>query len=152
MRSIKIQKSDFVLGTEYERLRNSLECPPGAIVGFAGLVRDHMQGNITTALTLEHYPGMTESSVEKIVDQAFERWSLQAVRVIHRIGRLSPGDQIVLVLVAGVHRQESFQACEFIMDYLKTDAVIWKKEHGEGSEKWLTPKSSDQERVKHWTE
>lgn len=133
-------------------MRGALESPPGAIVSFAGLVRDHFGDTRITALSLEHYPGMTESSIEKILDAAHKRWSLQAVQVIHRIGRLSPGEQIVLVMVAGLHRQEAFAACEYIMDYLKTDAVLWKKEHSTHGEQWLRPRTDDHERVKRWTD
>ena len=121
-------------------------------MNFVGLVRDsHLDSN-STGLTLEHYPGMTESSIEQIVNTAIKRWRIAGVRVIHRVGRLSPGDQIVLVLTAGAHRREVFEACEYIMDFLKTEAVIWKKEHTETGEKWLAPRSSDAQRMKHWSE
>ncbi|MBV1904636.1 MAG: molybdenum cofactor biosynthesis protein MoaE [Pseudomonadales bacterium] len=148
---IDIQEEDFDLGLEYQRMLDASATPPGAIVSFAGLVRDHMGKSQTSALTLEHYPGMTEASIQKIIDQAFERWSLQAIRVIHRVGRLSPGAQIVLVMVASAHRAEAFESCEFIMDYLKTEAVIWKKEHTEDGDQWLKPRVVDEQRVKNWS-
>ena len=110
-----------------------------------------MQGEVTTALTLEHYPDMTEKSVARILEEACSRWILQATRVIHRVGCLHPGDQIVAVLVAGAHRKEAFAACEFIMDYLKTNAVIWKKEDTDSGAIWLQPSSDDHEQVKNWS-
>jgi len=111
-----------------------------------------MQESDSAGLTLEHYPGMTETSIERIVSSATQRWKIGGARVIHRVGRLFPGDQIVLVLTAGAHRKEAFEACEFIMDFLKTEAVIWKKEHARSGEKWLTPRGSDAQRMKHWSE
>lgn len=140
------------MSEEQRQLCVRLDTSPGAIVSFVGLVRDSMQESNSTGLTLEHFPGMTESSIEQIVVTATKRWQVAGVRVIHRVGRLFPGDQIVLVLTAGAHRREAFEACEYIMDYLKTEAVIWKKEHAESGEKWLTPRSSDAQRMKHWTE
>jgi molybdopterin synthase catalytic subunit len=123
---IAIQTEDFDIGEESRLLReNSVN--PGAIVTFSGLVRDLDEGREVKSLTLEHYPGMTESSLGKIVAQAGERWPLLDVTVIHRVGELKGGEQIVFVGVASLHRQAAFAACEFIMDYLKTRAPFWKK-------------------------
>ncbi len=129
-----------------------MNSPPGAVASFVGLVRDNMQSLGSKGLTVEHYPGMTEASIETIVNAVKERWEIPAVRIIHRVGRLYPGDQIVLVLTAAAHRREAFEACEFIMDFLKTEAVIWKKEHTAKSEEWLVPRRSDAQRMKHWSE
>ena len=125
--AIFVQSQDFNLDQVYNQLR-SHKPSPGAIVTFTGLVRDFDNNQEVTALELEHYPGMTEKALQKIAEQAAERWALQAITIIHRVGRLYGSDQIVLVAVASGHRKESFLACEFIMDYLKNDAPFWKKE------------------------
>ena len=126
---IRVQEADFDLQTEYDRLRVD---NPGAIVTFTGLVRDfnrdHVAGSASVdTLTLQHYPGMTEKLLAEIVDEARERWSVIGVTVLHRVGTLAPGDQIVLVAVSAAHRQEAFEATSFLMDYLKTRATFWKK-------------------------
>lgn len=158
---IRIQEEDFSLAREWEALRQRVGGTSGAIVAFAGLVRDHARAGgeregeplsrRISGLFLEHYPRMTESSIERIIDEARGRWPLQDVVVIHRVGELEPGDQIVLVLAASTHRGGAFAGCEFIMDMLKTKAVFWKKETRVGSEgTWIRSTGDDFERAKHW--
>jgi len=133
---IEIQEHDFDLGASWQRLQSTVGLQVGAIAGFSGLVRETTStaaggsrvNEPVKALVLEHYPGMTESSIGQIVALADQRWDLLGVHVVHRVGRLLPGDQIVMVLVASSHRADAFAACEYIMDYLKTDAVLWKRE------------------------
>ena len=133
---IQVGEADFSLGEGWADLQNAVGRGVGAIAGFTGLVRESTASDAggsrvdepVKALVLEHYPGMTEDSMLKIVRDAEERWDLLGVRVAHRIGRLEPGEQIVMVLVASAHRADAFAACEYIMDYLKTDAVLWKRE------------------------
>ena len=122
----------------------------GALVAFTGLVRD-LQDDELMGLYLEHYPGMTEKSIETIVENASKRWSLLDVVVIHRVGKLLARDQIVLVLVGSAHRGDAFAACEFIMDLLKTEAVFWKKEIGRRSSRWIESTSDDYSRKVSWS-
>ncbi|HSP32479.1 MAG TPA: molybdopterin synthase catalytic subunit MoaE [Halomonas sp.] len=122
----------------------------GAMVSFTGLVRDFNETPDVTGLTLEHYPGMTERTLTGIGEQAWQRWSLQAVRIIHRVGYLEPGDPIVRVLVASAHRREAFEACDFIMDFLKTQAPFWKKEHSAQGEYWVKERHSDHKDAERW--
>ena len=122
----------------------------GAIASFTGLVRGGQEPGQVSSMELEHYPGMTERSIQAIVDEARQRWQIQAVRVIHRIGELRPGDQIVYVGVASAHRGEAFEACEFIMDYLKTRAPFWKKEHGSEGASWVDARDSDDRAAERW--
>ena len=158
--SIRIQEDDFSLEREWDALRQRVGGSAGGIVAFAGLVRDLARAGEeeplarkVSGLFLEHYPGMTEASIEGIVDQARERWPLQDVVVIHRVGSLTPGDQIVLVLAASTHRGAAFAGCEFVMDMLKTKAVFWKKEIQIGSEgTWIRSTGDDFERARHWQE
>ncbi len=160
MRSqVRIQCDDFDVAAEWAACRERCRGAAGAVVAFGGLVRDmaHANGSdgcsakqAVSRLNLEHYPGMTESSIEAIVAEAGSRWSLLDVVVIHRVGDLAPCDQIVLVLAASGHRAEAFAACEFIMDYLKTDAVFWKKERRDDGETWLRATSGDQRRRLGW--
>lgn len=124
----------------------------GAVVSFTGLVRDFNETPDVTGLTLEHYPGMTERTLKEIGEQAWQRWSLQAVRIIHRVGYLSPGDPIVRVLVASAHRRDAFNACDFIMDYLKTQAPFWKKEHARQGAYWVKERHTDQQDASRWNE
>ncbi len=145
---ISIQSADFDLTAEYEALGK--DHSTGAIVTFVGKVRDFNQGDNVTGLTLEHYPGMTEKSLEKIILDAEQRWSLQGVKVIHRIGELALGDQIVFVGVASAHRGAAFQACEFIMDYLKTQAPFWKKETTAEGAHWVDARDSDTSAADRW--
>ena len=144
-----IQEQDFDIEHEVKALRaESSEI--GAIVTFTGLVRDINDSDTVSRLYLEHYPGMTEKSIEKIVDEARSRWKLIGARVIHRVGQLSPTEQIVMVAVSSQHRKDAFLACEFIMDYLKTRAPFWKKEQTTEGERWLETRSSDFEAADQW--
>lgn len=122
----------------------------GAVVTFLGLTRDINEGESVTAMTLEHYPGMTEKALQTIVDEASERWELDAVRVVHRVGALTPEEPIVIVVVASHHRGEAFKGCEFIIDYLKTRAPFWKKEQTEAGERWVEARHSDTEAEARW--
>ncbi|QUJ69038.1 molybdopterin synthase catalytic subunit MoaE [Photobacterium sp. GJ3] len=146
--SIRVQTEDFDVGQEYGCLAQGSQA--GAVVTFTGKVRDMNLGESVTSLTLEHYPGMTEKSLAGIVAQAKTRWPLLAVTVIHRVGHLTSGDQIVFVGVSSAHRGAAFQACEFIMDYLKTEAPFWKKEVREGESKWVDARESDQAARQRW--
>lgn len=145
---IQIQTADFDLSTEYTALSNSHST--GAVVTFVGKVRDFNQGDNVSGLTLEHYPGMTEKSLAKILVEAESRWAIQAVKVIHRIGELALGEQIVFVGVASAHRGDAFQACEFIMDYLKTQAPFWKKEATEEGSHWVDARETDTTAADRW--
>ncbi|WP_256493242.1 molybdopterin synthase catalytic subunit MoaE [Endozoicomonas sp. SCSIO W0465] len=145
---ISIQVDDFNPGQEYERLEGNTSS--GAIVTFTGTVRDMNLGDEVGGLFLEHYPGMTEKALQEIIDEAVQRWELQVVRIIHRIGQLHPGDRIVFVGVASAHRKEAFAACEFIMDYLKTRAPFWKKETTPEGDRWVDERGSDQEAADRW--
>jgi molybdopterin synthase catalytic subunit len=138
---VAVQREDFDLTTEVRAISTSSKT--GAVASFVGLVRD-------VRMTLEHYPGMTESSIRKIVDQAAGRWNVMDCTVIHRYGDLEPNDQIVLVAVASAHRGDAFAACEFIMDYLKTQAPFWKKEHHAGGANWVEARGSDDEAAERW--
>ncbi|NOS96972.1 MAG: molybdopterin synthase catalytic subunit MoaE, partial [Methylotenera sp.] len=122
----------------------------GAVVSFIGQVRDLNEGDAVSQLTLEHYPGMTEKSLEAIVSQAKSRWNIFDALVIHRVGTLQPLDQIVLVAVSSAHRGEAFKACEFIMDYLKTEAPFWKKEVTNSGERWIDAKLNDDDARERW--
>jgi len=122
----------------------------GAIASFVGLARDMNDGSGVAAMTLEHYPGMTEKALAALVEEAQSRWTLLDVTLIHRVGRLLPGDPIVLVAVAGSHRGEAFAACEFIMDYLKTRAPFWKKEETPEGERWVEARASDDAAAMRW--
>lgn len=147
--TVSVQAEDFDVGAEIAALsagRNEV----GAVATFVGLVRDVSGGSSVGAMTLEHYPGMTEKSLEEIVEQACTRWSLYGVRVIHRFGRLEPGDRIVFVGVAGAHRGETFAACEFIMDYLKTRAPFWKLEETPEGAHWVDARDSDDSAAARW--
>ncbi|MDA8258050.1 MAG: molybdopterin synthase catalytic subunit MoaE [Betaproteobacteria bacterium] len=148
---ILVQADAFDLGTEVDAMRQG-RTDIGAIASFVGLARDINEGSGVAAMTLEHYPGMTEKALVALVDEASARWTLQDVTVIHRIGRLLPGDPIVLVAVASRHRSEAFAACEFIMDYLKTQAPFWKKEETPEGERWVDARASDDAAAARWTE
>jgi len=151
---ISIQANDFSLADEVALLEKE-NLTDGAVVTFTGRVRNRNNGNVVTTLTLEHYPGMTEKSLAKIILQAKERWDIGRVKVIHRIGELSIGDQIVFVGVTSEHRQDAFAANEFIMDYLKVKAPFWKKEKinnaGQSSENWLAAKTTDTDKADLWS-
>ena len=147
---IRVQHEDFDAGAEINRMR--LARPDtGAVAAFVGQVRDLNEGDAVSGMTLEHYPGMTEKALEGIVEQAKSRWDIFDALVIHRIGALKPLDQIVLVVVSGAHRGEAFAACEFIMDYLKTEAPFWKKEQTGRGERWVEARTSDESAKQRWT-
>lgn len=151
MGNIRIQEADFSVDEEYRYLRSTHPEKSGAICTFSGLVREFGDQEGITGMFLEHYPGMTEQSLQLIIDQAAARWKLNAVTVIHRVGQLNLSEQIVFVGVSSAHRADAFAACEFIMDYLKTDAPFWKKEcHDQGSQ-WVEAKESDRKRAKKWS-
>ena len=148
MDKVIVQAKDFDLTTEVN-LARSKNPQIGAIVSFVGTVRD-LQSATLKSLTLEHYPEMTEKSLESIVIKARSRWELENISIIHRIGKLLISDQIVLVIVASKHRQEAFDSCNFIMDYLKTDAPFWKKESSDKKEKWVDSSLNDKKLKKRW--
>jgi molybdopterin synthase catalytic subunit len=146
---VRVQTGDFDLKAEVDALR--LGKPRvGAVAAFVGLVRDVNEGDKVGMLTLEHYPGMTERSIEQIVAEASGRWQIMETTVIHRVGTLMPTDQIVLVAVSSAHRGEAFAACEFIMDYLKTRAPFWKKEQTPEGARWVEARGSDDEAAARW--
>lgn len=146
---VVIQMQDFNLATEIEALRAS-DMRVGAVCSFVGTVRDRNDGLNVSTLELEHYPGMTEKSIELMIDEALKRFDIYAARVIHRIGLLQPLDQIVMVAVTSAHRGESFSACEFLMDYLKTQAPFWKKEQTPAGERWVDARVSDDAALAKW--
>jgi len=146
---IRIQTEDFDVGEINQYLRNAVPSKTGAICIFSGLVREFGDQQGVTGIELEHYPGMTEKQLKKIIEDASERWPILASCVIHRVGKLALNDQIVAVGVSSSHRDAAFQACSYIMDYLKRDATIWKKEQG-ADNKWVEAKQSDQEKAKAW--
>ena len=146
---VRVQTEDFDVGAEIAAMRRD-DPTIGAIASFVGLVRDVNDGDRVSEMTLEHYPGMTERALEQIVAQAKQRWNVHQALVVHRVGRLRPLDQIVLVVVAGAHRGEAFAACEFIMDYLKTQAPFWKKERTPDGARWVDARSSDDQAVERW--
>ena len=149
--AIRIQQADFDLTTEIANLRQG-DLQVGAITSFVGTVRDMNEGSTVNAMTLEHYPGMTEKALEDIVSQAKARWDIRDALVIHRIGPLMPADQIVLVAVTSAHRGESFLACEFIMDYLKTAAPFWKKEDTPEGGRWVDARVTDDAAAMRWNQ
>ncbi|MEM6709942.1 MAG: molybdenum cofactor biosynthesis protein MoaE [Pseudomonadota bacterium] len=165
---IRIQTADFDLRVELDRIRTALPGQIGAVASFVGLVRDqrppvdHAALGVDPSaadpgtdaideLLLEHYPGMTERSMLAMAESAAERWALKSITAVHRVGSLKPSDQIVLVVVASSHRPEAFAACEYLMDYLKTDAIIWKRERTRRGTRWLEPTSSDRDRREKWS-
>lgn len=145
---IQIQQADFDVGAIYNQLRQTTRA--GAVVTFTGLVRDFNQDSSIQTMTLEHYPGMTDKVLSQIEQDARQRWPLEQVVIIHRVGELHPSDQIVLVAVSSAHRQAAFAACEFIMDLLKTQAPFWKKEQTDAGSHWVAARESDQQQVKRW--
>jgi molybdopterin synthase catalytic subunit len=147
--AVRIQTADFDAGAEIAALRRG-NPKVGAVASFIGVCRDANDGDSVSKMTLEHYPGMTEKALEKIVAEAKERWKVTDVLVVHRVGELKPADQIVLVVVTGAHRGEAFAACEFIMDYLKTRAPFWKKEQTSQGSRWVEARSSDDEAAQRW--
>ena len=149
MIEVRVQSADFDLGLEVARLRAG-DARIGAVVTFVGTVRDMNDGDAVAELELEHYPGMTERALQDIVEQARARWPLYGALVIHRVGPMQPMEQIVLVAVSAAHRGEAFAACEFIMDYLKTQAPFWKKEHRAGGATWVEARVADDEAAGRW--
>ena len=145
---IRVQQEDFDIA-EINRGLCGGRSDIGAITSFIGLVRD-LPENRLDKMTLEHYPGMTEKALAKIIDTAQQRWDIFDAAIIHRVGDLKPADQIVMVSVVSAHRKAAFAACEFIMDYLKTDAPFWKKETGEQGDNWVEAKASDSEARGKW--
>ena len=146
---VSIQTADFDLGEEIQALRLG-DKRIGAVCSFVGTVRDRNDGLSVSTLELEHYPGMTEKSIEAMIDEAYKRFELFGVRVVHRVGPLQPLDQVVLVAVTSAHRDESFQACEFLMDYLKTQAPFWKKEQTPDGARWVDARVSDDAALAKW--
>jgi molybdopterin synthase catalytic subunit len=155
--SVSVQEADFNPGAEIAALSAGRD-EVGAVASFVGLVRADKAAQkvsagetaIVQAMTLEHYPGMTEKALDAIIAEARERWDIFGVRVIHRVGRLLPGDRIVLVAVASAHRGEAFAACEFIMDYLKTRAPFWKKEETPAGGRWVDARETDDQAAGRW--
>jgi molybdopterin synthase catalytic subunit len=146
---VRIQTEDFDLGGEVAALRGD-DAGVGAVASFIGTVRDRNDGLGVSAMELEHYPGMTEKSIEAMIDAAHDRFDIRAAVVVHRVGRLAPLDQVVLVAVSSAHRREAFQACEFLMDYLKTQAPFWKKETTPEGERWVDARVSDDAALLRW--
>ncbi|MGV7209751.1 molybdenum cofactor biosynthesis protein MoaE [Oxalobacteraceae bacterium A2-2] len=146
---VRIQEQDFDLSAEVAQLR-AANPGVGAIVTFVGAVRDLNEGEAVAEMELEHYPGMTEQSIAAIMEQAGARWPVHGALVIHRVGPLKPMEQIVLVAVTAAHRGEAFAACEFIIDYLKTEAPFWKKEQTPSGARWVDARVSDDEALRKW--
>lgn len=149
--TVSVQTEDFSLDQEYQTLRKSTPGKTGAICTFTGLVREFGGNKGVSGMFLEHYPGMTEKSLHQIIKQANDRWDIQSCKIIHRVGSLYLDDQIVFVGVSSAHRADAFAACEFIMDYLKTDAPFWKKEINESGANWVEAKESDKARKNKWS-
>jgi molybdopterin synthase catalytic subunit len=147
--TVRIQQEDFDVSAEIAALRAGNR-GVGAVASFIGCVRDVNDNAQVGEMTLEHYPGMTEKAITEIVEQARSRWNIPSALVIHRVGTLKPGDQIVLVVTMGAHRGEAFAACEFIMDYLKTRAPFWKKEQTPQGERWVDSRTSDDVAAERW--
>jgi len=147
--AVRVQQEDFDAGVEIARLRaNNPQI--GAVASFIGIVRDSNEGAAVGSITLEHYPGMTEKSLASIAEQAKARWRLEDVLIIHRIGTLAPTDQIVLVVTTSSHRGDAFAACQFVMDYLKTEAPFWKKEATNSGTRWVDARDSDTQARERW--
>ena len=146
---VLISEADFDLSAEVAALRAG-DGGVGAVTSFIGTVRDRSDGQGVQRMELEHYPGMTEAAIEAMIDEAHRRFDIRGARVVHRVGTLDAGDQIVLVAVSSAHRGQSFQACEFLMDYLKTQAPFWKKEHGPDGARWVDARESDDAALARW--
>ena len=146
---VKIQNEDFDVSEETRFLQQN---NTGAIVNFVGIVRgyDEKNNRAIDSMKLEHYPGMTESEIEKIIFESYKRWELTAITVIHRVGNLNPSDQIVFVGVSSKHRQNAFDGCNFIMDWLKTKAPFWKVEENNNEKNWVSFNASDNQALKKW--
>ncbi len=150
MMSVRVQTDDFDLSAAIGALR-AQDARVGAVVSFVGTVRDMNDGATVAEMELEHYPGMTEQALEQIVAQASARWPLYGALVVHRVGPLKPMDQIVLVACTSAHRGDAFAACEFIIDYLKTEAPFWKKEQTPEGARWVDARVSDDAALAKWT-
>jgi molybdopterin synthase catalytic subunit len=148
--TVRVQTEDFDAGAEMAAMRRR-NPKIGAIATFVGVVRDMNEGAHVAQMTLEHYPGMTEKALDQIVAQASTRWDIYDVLIVHRVGTLRPTDQIVLVIVASAHRGEAFQACEFLMDYLKTRAPFWKKESTPEGSRWVEARTADDAAAGRWS-
>ena len=146
---VRIQQADFDLGAEVAALR-AQDAGVGAVVSFVGTVRDRSEGSAVSVMELEHYPGMTEKAIDAMIDAALARFDIRAARVIHRVGVLAPCEHIVLVAVTSAHRGAAFQACEFLMDYLKTQAPFWKKETTPEGARWVDARVSDDAALARW--
>ena len=146
---IRVQREDFDIGAEIGRMTQG-RTEIGGLASFVGLVRDYAGEERVSAMTLEHYPGMTEKQLERIEAEARERWDLQDVLIIHRYGRLEPGDRIVLVATASAHREDSLQSCQFLIDWLKTKAPFWKLEETPGGEQWVAARVEDEVATERW--
>ena len=146
---VSIQAEDFDVGVEVAAMRTG-DGGVGAVAVFVGTVRDRSDGATVASMELEHYPGMTEAAIEAMVEQAFARFEIRAARVVHRIGKLAAREQIVLVAVASAHRGQAFQACEFLMDYLKTHAPFWKKESTDAGARWVDARVADDAALARW--
>jgi molybdopterin synthase catalytic subunit len=146
---IRVQREDFDVGTELGALTRG-KTGIGGVASFIGLMRDVAEGTPIHAMTLEHYPGMTERELQRIEHEAQQRWPLLASLIIHRYGRLEPGDRIVLVATAAAHRAAAFQSCEFLMDYLKTEAPFWKREETPHGPRWVAAAADDDEAASRW--
>jgi molybdopterin synthase catalytic subunit len=146
--NVRVQREEFDVGAEIARMRNDPRI--GAIASFVGVVRDVNDDAKVAAMTLEHYPGMTEKALGAIVELARSRWRVIDMLVVHRIGELKPTDPIVLVIVTSAHRGDAFAACEFVMDYLKTEAPFWKKETTPDGERWVEARDSDDSARERW--
>ena len=147
---IRVQREDFDVGAEFERLAAG-KPRIGGVASFIGLVRDMGDDDRVSALTLEHYPGMTEKKLGEIETEAHRRWPLDAVLIIHRYGRLVPGDRIVLVATTSPHRKAALAACQFLIDWLKTDAPFWKSEETPAGERWVASRAEDEAAKRRWT-
>ena len=147
--AVTIQQADFDLSAEIAALREG-DAQVGAVAVFVGTVRDRSDGASVSAMELEHYPGMTERAIESMIAEACRRFDLRGVRVIHRVGALRPREQIVLVAVTSAHRHDAFQACEFLMDYLKTQAPFWKKESTADGARWVDARQADDAALARW--
>jgi molybdopterin synthase catalytic subunit len=146
---VTIQAEDFDVAAEIAALRRD-DPGVGAVCSFIGTVRDRNDGSAVSAMELEHYAGMTEKAIEQMIEEAFRRFDIRGARVIHRVGPLQVLDQIVLVVVTSAHRGQSFQACEFLMDYLKTQAPFWKKERTPEGERWVDARVTDDAALQRW--
>jgi molybdopterin synthase catalytic subunit len=148
--TIRIQEADFDVGHEIAALTQG-RIDIGAVVSFSGICRGSENGEPIAALTLEHYPGMAEAEIKRHTDEAMSRWPLSGLTVIHRVGRIAPGENIVLVLAASAHRQAAFEAAEFLMDYLKANAPFWKREESTAGTSWIEARDHDDAAAARWT-